>query len=307
MGETPAKKTYGLLGRNIDYSLSPAMHTAAFEHFNIPATYDLFDISEDGIESFFNEKVLSKRLNGFNVTIPYKTKIVDFFKKYAKKDPTSGDRWISLAKSVNTVKLDRMDDRVEVGNTDILGFKRSLRADAGYDLNSNSHNGDSVFVFGTGGAGRAITIFVMYEQFVDTVYVYDKDEEAISALEYFFKKHSDIFRDKSIKPVNEKDIASIVSKCDLVVNATPMGTREGDEWPVNPDLLKDGAVVYDLVYARETKLVKKAKENGLIAVNGLGMLVNQGAIAFGIWTGKPIEETARIMKDAALRELKKRG
>ncbi len=63
--------------------------------------------------------------------------------------------------------------------------------------------------------------------------------------------------------------------------------------------------VYDLVYARETRLLKTAKEQGLTAVNGLGMLINQAAIAFNIWTGKPLEETKKVMKEAVLAELKR--
>ena len=66
-------------------------------------------------------------------------------------------------------------------------------------------------------------------------------------------------------------------------------------------------VVYDLVYARETELLQKAKKESLVAVNGLGMLVNQAALAFEMWTGKPFEETSGIMKKAAYEEVADRN
>ena len=98
--------------------------------------------------------------------------------------------------------------------------------------------------------------------------------------------------------IETEDINKKVSESDLIVNATPLGTHEGDPAPVDLDLLKEGMVVYDLVYARETELLKAAKQKELKCANGLGMLINQGALAFEIWTQKPFEEIRDVMKKA---------
>jgi len=89
-----------------------------------------------------------------------------------------------------------------------------------------------------------------------------------------------------------------------LVNATPMGTKEKDPVPVDLNFLKGGTTVYDLVYTRETELVKGAKEKGLDAFNGIGMLLGQAALAFNIWTGKEVQEVRRIMEEAVREELK---
>ncbi len=91
----------------------------------------------------------------------------------------------------------------------------------------------------------------------------------------------------------------MLSKCDLAVNATPLGTKGGDPIPFCPEQIKKGAVIYDLVYCRETELLKRAKENGIKGVNGIGMLTTQAAIAFNIWTSKPLDETKKVMREAA--------
>ena len=103
----------------------------------------------------------------------------------------------------------------------------------------------------------------------------------------------------SLSAVDVKDLPISIAESDLIVNATPLGTKEGDKLPFSPEDLKQPVVLYDLVYAHETEIVKKAKEKGIVSSNGLGMLINQAAVAFNIWTGKPIEEIKKVMQDAA--------
>ena len=101
----------------------------------------------------------------------------------------------------------------------------------------------------------------------------------------------------------ENEREEIIKTCNLIANTTPCGTNVGDPIPISPEWLKPGMTVYDLVYARETELIKAAKEKGLKASGGLGMLVMQGAMSFGLWTGEKIEEIKNIMKQAALEKL----
>ncbi|MFC1549157.1 shikimate dehydrogenase family protein, partial [Candidatus Omnitrophota bacterium] len=100
--DNDTKKTYGLLGRNISYSLSPTMHNAAFRHFGISAEYKLFDVEESKIDDFFNE-FLNGKISGFNVTVPYKIKVHDML---WDRDDSRLTAEIERLGTVNTVVLE---------------------------------------------------------------------------------------------------------------------------------------------------------------------------------------------------------
>jgi len=295
----PLKKRYGLLGKNISYSLSPAMHNAAFKHFQINAAYELFDENfedkkcniDESISSFISEK----DLNGINVTVPYKIDVHDMLKE---REDCTLDEVSELLGAVNTVKIS--SNKLKGFNTDASGFFESLKEEAGFDP-----AGKNIFLFGAGGAGRAICIYLacLKEGGPNKIYVYDeKDISLLTLVEVCKSKTPGI-----CERVEEKDISTKAAECDLLINATPVGSAAGDNRSAVPlDSLQKGMVVYDLVYARETALIKAAKENDIIAVNGLGMLVNQAALAFEIWTGTPFNEVKTIMKQTALNELARR-
>lgn len=290
------RKTYGLVGRNISYSLSPCMHNAAFNGFNIPAEYKLFDIEEKDLSKFFTEEVLSGNLSGFNVTVPYKVKMKALAEECSTKD-VSVDPTVNLTGALNTIRVGR--GALSCHNTDISGFCYSLVEDADFD----AEEGKKFFVLGAGGAGRAISLFLASRPNSEEVKVYDIDKEKVFSLREDFKKFS--MEDKFFE-VEDGAIGERVKGCDLVVNATPLGTREGDASPLSAEYIEEGTVVYDLVYVRETELISQAKKKGLVASNGLGMLVNQAALSFEIWTAKPLERVKDLMKKAALEELEKR-
>ena len=107
-----------------------------------------------------------------------------------------------------------------------------------------------------------------------------------------------------------EELSLAISECDLLINATPIGTKVGDGMPVDIALLNDRTSVYDLVYAQETKLVKCARDKGLKAANGEGMLANQGAKAFYYWNeailkikDPELKITKKIMREALLKKL----
>jgi shikimate dehydrogenase len=286
--DNDTKSTYGLLGRNISYSLSPVMHNAAFRHFGVPAEYKLFDIEEDDLNDFFRKNVLGGYLGGFNITVPYKIKMLEVIQNCALVRAEK-DRSVELVGAINTVKVN--GKRLGVYNTDIDGFFDSLIEDLGFEPG----RWKNYFVFGAGGAGRAICLFLASLKYSEKVKVHDVDEKKLGDLMKGYKASPSA--DK-ISPVRADDLQKEIRHCDLIINATPVGTKEDDPPLFALEYLGKGMAVYDLVYARETDLVKEARAKGLKASGGLGMLIGQGARAFNIWTGKPLEETRKVMREA---------
>ncbi|HNX91001.1 MAG TPA: shikimate dehydrogenase [Candidatus Omnitrophota bacterium] len=286
-------KKYGLLGKNISYSLSPAMHNAAFRYFGIPAEYRIFDVNEQDIPDFIEKNAGGKSLSGFNVTVPYKIMVKDMISSI---EGCSIDKSGGVIGSINTVKVEGA--RLIAFNTDGQGFYESLKDDAGFDP-----KGKNIFICGAGGAGRAVSLYLasLGHDAPSVINVFDVDREKISSI----LSASEAFAEKNIlKECLSGDVEKKIAESDLIVNATPIGTKDDGVLPCPVRTLKKSSVVYDLVYCRETELVKRAKKIGCVAVNGLGMLVNQGALAFGIWTGKQLHETKKIMRDALKNRVK---
>ncbi len=283
------KKIYGLLGQKISYSLSPIMHNAAFRHFGIDAEYGVFDIVEEDLEGFTKEYILTGKVSGLNVTVPYKVRMKGLLEKHHARLYN----WVNVTGALNTIKTNAKE--ISGYNTDVEGFKRALLGDMKFSIYPPRKK---YFIFGAGGAGRAICFYLAFMH-AARVYVYDMDREKLLSLEEDFKKNEHVPKDVLVTVSFAGDITKALESCDLIINATPVGTENGDERSVIPlSNLKNGLAVYDLVYARETALVRNAKAKGLVASGGLGMLINQGALAFEIWTQKPFDEVRQVMTEA---------
>jgi shikimate dehydrogenase len=293
MTEEKGNRKYGLLGCNISYSLSPAMHNAAFRHFGMESEYGLFDVEDSGLDRFIWDRVLSGDLSGFNVTVPHKIRMKTLLERCSLLE-VSCDKCADITGAANTVKVD--GKKVAMFNTDAPGFYDSLKRDAGYD----PARGKGFFVVGAGRPRPPVALYLAMMTENVRINVYDVDGERLSELGSVFDRHPDALGRNVFRPLHARgEIPSVMSECDLVVNATPLGTKEGDPVPFPFGGLKEGTTVYDLVYARRTELMMYAEAKGLKALNGLGMLVGQAARAFAIWTGKEIEETGEVMADAA--------
>ncbi len=283
-------KKYGLLGKNISYSLSPVMHNAALNHFDISGRYEVFDKQDDELEKFFQEEVFSGK-------VPYKIKTKEILDRCVEYE-VEYDGIVQYTGALNTVKVEA--DKIRVSNTDAEGFLQSLSEDAGFDP-----GGKEIFIVGAGGAGRMISLYLLSRDDLSVkVNVYDVDEGKLNSLQRTF---GDAQQNKKAFHIVEDldELVRVVPGCSLVVNATPLGMRETDPLPVPADLLRRDMTVYDLVYAHETNLVANAKEEGAVAVNGLGMLVNQAAMAFEKWTGESWKEVKKVMIKALPEDLKK--
>ena len=270
----------GVIGDPVAHSLSPALHQPALDELKIPAVYERWQTPVAEIASRV-ESLRDPAILGASVTLPHKVMVLGLV------DDVSPGAW--RAGAVNTVV--NRDGTLFGDNTDIYGFSISVSgALAG-------HVPPVVIVLGAGGAARAV-VLALEAAGVGEIVVANRDVERASRL----------VRDLApapARPVHLHDgmLERELPRCGLLVNATSLGWHPG-ETPFaleQLDRLPHGAVVADLTY-RDTDLLLAARERGLTTVDGLLMLVHQGARAFELWTGYPAPvgtmlEAARVARE----------
>ncbi|MFH1189173.1 MAG: shikimate dehydrogenase [Candidatus Omnitrophota bacterium] len=285
------KKIYGIVGYPVKHSLSPAMQNAAFRELKIDAEYRLFEVPDGGLEQFLDKVKSGNNISGINVTIPHKIKAGEYLGHSGSLDEGA----LRLG-AVNTIKV--CDDGALRGfNTDGSGFYRSLVEDLKFEP-----EGRNVFVLGSGGAAKAIVMYL--GDAPKAIAVFDTDRKKTAELAGHYAKY---FDKKKLKILSDaEEIGSVIGGSDLAVNATPVGMNESDPSPIAKEFLRPGLYVYDLIYNRlRTQLVKDANAAKAHALTGLGMLLYQGTAAFEIWTGKPAP--VAVMRRGLTEALKEQG
>lgn len=275
-------KTVALIGYPLGHSISPAMHNAAFRQLGLEYEYVPLEVAPDDLAKAI-DGLRALHFVGFNVTVPFKEKVMPYLDDITK-----------LAQTIGAVNCVQNQEGKLVGfNTDAPGFLESLREDAGFDP-----QGKSCLVLGAGGAGRAVAAGLA-ESHAKSILIFDVLEDKAQELADYL---SDNF-DSSIQALPLASIPASLPKTQLLVNSSPIGMHPKiDQSPLPEDVkLHKKLTVYDLVYnPTETKLLKQAKAAGAKAVSGLGMLVRQGALAFTVFTGKsaPIEVMFEAAREA---------
>jgi len=261
-------KITGLFGWPVEHSLSPYMHNAAFQDLGLDYCYITFPVRPDRLEDAVRAiKALS--IKGVNVTVPHKEKVEEFLDEI--------DNEARFIGAINTIV--NKDDTLTGYNTDGRGFMKSL-SEAGIET-----KGKNILIIGTGGACRAIAYYLNKE--AGSLYLFDIDLPKADALAGDLGGVS--------KPVKDLRIAPDM---DIIINATPLGLKETDPLPIDSSLLKPHQSAIDLIY-KDTPFLNEAKKQGLKTLDGLGMLLWQGVIAFELWTG--LKPNVDIMRDALLK------
>ncbi|MDM5293826.1 shikimate dehydrogenase [Peribacillus simplex] len=266
------KKIYGVMGDPIAHSMSPDIHNDAFEKENIEAVYHHFHVTKEGLnDAVKGMKALG--IEGFNITIPHKTSIIPFLDEV--------DELALAIGAVNTVV--NKNGRFIGYNTDGKGFFKSLCDEISGDIKAKK-----TLVIGAGGAARAI-YFTLVKEGVKQVDIANRTKERAAQLV------SDCPYDKVSKALSIIEAEESLSQYDLIIQTTSSGmSPELDHSPLKVDQLKTGAIVSDIIYnPLQTKLLLEAREKGAETQNGLGMFINQAALAFEIWTGV-MPDTARM-------------
>jgi len=271
-------KFVAIFGDPVEHTLSPAMHNAAFAELGMDNAYIPFHIEPGRLgEAVRALKALG--IVGANITVPHKERVMEFL------DEVDGEA--ARMGAVNTVVNN--DGVLKGYNTDGRGFVMSLREDAGLDPASKR-----VFLCGAGGAARGIC-FALAGAGVRRIYLYDVDGPKLDRL--VMDINSALGRQVARPSVMDPDF---IRGAGLVVNATPLGMRGSDPLPMPEDSFRTGQVVYDIVYnPAETRTLKAARAAGATGVNGLGMLLYQGVLAFEHWFGvtPPADAMKRALTD----------
>ncbi len=276
----------GIIGDPIEHTMSPVMHNAVFRQMGVDYLYVPFKVKQGELAKAI-DGMKALNIRGLNVTIPHKVAVIQFL-----------DKLDHLAEKIGAVNTIVNDDGVLTGyNTDGAGFLQAL-LEGGIEPKEKN-----IVILGAGGASRAIS-FSLADRGAHLVILnrrleLDWAEELASRISQTFSKKVDALE------LNRKNLARVLDRADIVVNATSMGmTPNINETPVTSDLLKPDLTVFDIVYNPiKTRLLREAEAAGARAISGLDMLVGQGALAFEKWTGlkAPIE----LMREEATKVLEK--
>jgi shikimate dehydrogenase len=263
------------MGHPLGHSLSPAIFQAAFDAAGVDARYEAWPTPPDELEARIAE-LRGDDVLGANVTIPHKEAVAPLL-----------DRLDATAERVGAVNTIANEGGALVGyNTDVAGFDRALRQDAGFDP-----KGKRAAIIGAGGAARAVALALVEAGALLTV-VTGRSPRRCDKLVADLRPLTGTGVTLTWCYWLDGTFREVVPKVDLLVNCTPVGTRSSDndgQSPVQEDCLPSG-LVFDLVYnPPETPLLAAAKARGAQTASGLGMLVYQAAESFRIWTDQPAD------------------
>jgi shikimate dehydrogenase len=283
---TGKTKLLGIVGDPVEHSLSPAMHNAAIAHLGVDYLYVPFPVKREALAAAIaGFEAIGVR--GFSITIPHKQAILPFLCEISTVARRVG--------AVNTVW------RTEAGwqgtNTDVEGFLAPLKA------LSRDWSQVAPVILGNGGAARAV-VAGCAELGCPEIHVVGRN---LQNLERFQQNWANIPLQAHLRVHGWDELAALVSATDLLVNATPIGmSPQVGRSPLEAevmDKLQPGAIAYDLIYVPSpTEFLKQAQDRGAIAIDGLEMLVQQGAAALQIWLQQPVP--VAVMRQALEQHLR---
>ena len=265
---------YLVIGNPIEHSLSPKLHNYWIKKNNLNAIYEKKRVEEKDLKKLCDD-VREGKIEGFNVTVPFKEKIIKYLDGFT-------DTALAV-KAVNTVfrKYEDGEYIVMGDNTDVYGFEQSC------PLRNNSKWGASALIIGAGGASKAVILGLCNLNVKHLAIINRTREKAEILMNQIVTPES--FRGHFVYEWC-KDEGSM-SKPDIVVNCTSLGLKEEDRIPLDFSKYKKRfftkrVIFYDLIYnPEETDFLLNAKKIGQQAINGKMMFLYQAQKSFTIWHG----------------------
>ena len=279
-------KIIGLIGENIENSLSPLFHNQIILKHSLNFCYLPFQVAETDLGEAI-QGIRALNIRGVNITFPYKEKVIEFLDELEESARRIG--------AVNTIVNNK--GNLSGYNTDVIGFKKSLQDKGKFVIKEKN-----AVVLGAGGAARGV-IYTLLEEGIEEISIFNRTLEKAEKIKQDF---SPFFPRSSINifSFEQDNIKDKIKEANLLVNATSIGmapqvgnTPLPDEKLFHPNLL-----VYDLIYhPAKTLFLKQAERAGAKIINGVPMLVYQGIESLYLWTGfKPEgKEVLEIIKQIA--------
>ncbi len=265
-------RVVGVCGQGIGYTLSPAMHNAAFRHCGLDYVYVTFEIAATALRQAV-DGIRGLGLAGVNVTKPLKTDVLPYLDEVSDEARRVG--------SVNTIV--NRSGRLAGASTDGAGLLRALE-EKGIDVRDSR-----VLILGAGGAARAAC---------DMARNAGADSIAIAARNAARARDTAQLGGASIVALESGELRPALGNADLVINAIPTDLKLDKDW------FRADQFVYDTRYDQEeTALIRCARSRDAGASNGIDMLLFQGAASFEIWTGRttPVEVMRSALEDQVRR------
>ncbi|PDH30397.1 MAG: shikimate dehydrogenase [Puniceicoccaceae bacterium MED-G31] len=277
-----------VIGSPIEHSLSPAMHNAALNklrrqdtHFNDWAYYR-FEIPEDDLFDAL-PNFHTRNFIGLNLTVPHKVLALQSLQSVSADAKYMG--------AVNT--LVRVESGYAGYNTDGYGLRRGLEIDLDQSL-----KGSSVLIIGSGGAARAAAVQALLDG-CDQLFIGNRSPARLAGL---VEALSALGGDNCVQTFTLDQLPKNLPQTGIAINATSLGLNIADPAPIDVHQLPSNWKVYDMIYNPcSTQFIREAQSCGLLAANGLSMLVHQGAHSLRLWSKKKVDE--RSMLEAAMEAL----
>jgi len=259
-------KKFLVIGNPIEHSLSPELHNYWIKKNNIDAIYEKQKINEDQLKQYILQ-VKNKKINGINVTVPFKKKIIPYLDELSIEAQST--------QSVNTIY--QKNNKVVGHNTDIFGFRTSIEK-TGYDLKNKE-----VLILGAGGVVSSI-IFSLIKMKVSKIKISNRTKEKAENLKKIYK---------DLEIIKWGDLTNF----DIIINATSLGLKKNDNLNFNFSSIPGNKFFYDVIYnPSETNFLKIGRELGHITLNGKLMFIYQAISAFKIWHEKTPEVDENVIK-----------
>jgi len=269
------KFSFGIIGKPLSHSLSPLLHNFWFKKYNVSANYSLLEISPDEIEQTI-KRIRKKELQGINVTVPYKQAVIPFL------DLLVGDAKETL--SVNTIMLNE-EGKIVGDNTDVYGFEQGFIS----KLKNQNLEQSKVLILGAGGVTSSV-IYALSKKKIKQIFVSNRTLKKAEEIKKRFP---------FIEIIEWKNIEEKTEKMDILINATSLGLKNGNNFNQEFKVTKSNLVYYDIIYnPEETEIIKKLKKRNIQTFNGLEMFIYQGQKSFSLWNKinpKPDKELSQTI------------
>lgn len=284
---TGKTKLLGIIGDPVEHSLSPVMHNAAIASLGLDYIYVPFPVKQGDLATVLTG-FSAFDLVGFSITIPHKQEIIPLLTEISDDAANIG--------AVNTVW--RTASGWKGTNTDAEGFIAPLK------VMSRDWSKTTPVILGNGGAARAV-IAGLTNLGCPEIHIVGRDPNKLAR---FYQSWSHSSKITSLLKIhNWNNLSSLIPAADLLINTTPVGmSPHVDASPVEESLmqkLKPKAIAYDLIYTpNPTQFLKQAQAQGIMAIDGLEMLVQQGVAALQIWLQQPVP--VDVMRDSLKKYLR---